>query len=158
MKKNIRLKSSILALVAGFSVIATQAVLADELAVQIMGVNDFHGALDMTGTARLEGETVRNAGTAALLDAYMDDSQAEFEETAAETETPAESIRVQAGDMVGASPSNSGLLQDEPTVKVFNKMDVEYGTLGNHEFDEGLDEYNRIMTGEAPKKVSLMRL
>lgn len=71
MKKNIRLKSSILALVAGFSVIATQAVLADELAVQIMGVNDFHGALDMTGTARLEGETVRNAGTAALLDAYM---------------------------------------------------------------------------------------
>ncbi|HEM5070379.1 TPA: bifunctional metallophosphatase/5'-nucleotidase [Streptococcus suis] len=152
MKKNIRLKSSVLALVAGFSVITTQAVLADELAVQIMGVNDFHGALDTTGTARLEGETVRNAGTAALLDAYMDDSQAEFEETAAETETPAESIRVQAGDMVGASPSNSGLLQDEPTVKVFNKMDVEYGTLGNHEFDEGLDEYNRIMTGEAPKE------
>ncbi len=31
-------------------------------------------------------------------------------------------------------------------------MDVEYGTLGNHEFDEGLDEYNRIMTGEAPKE------
>ncbi len=79
MKKNIRLKSSVLALVAGFSVITTQAVLADELAVQIMGVNDFHGALDTTGTARLEGETVRNAGTAALLDAYMDDSQAEFE-------------------------------------------------------------------------------
>lgn len=29
-------------------------------------------------------------------------------------------------------------------------MGVEYGTLGNHEFDEGLAEYNRIMTGKAP--------
>ncbi|HFU4106012.1 TPA: bifunctional UDP-sugar hydrolase/5'-nucleotidase [Streptococcus suis] len=150
MKKNIRLKSSVLALVAFSSFAVSQNVLADELAVQIMGVNDFHGALDSTGTARLEEETVRNAGTAALLDSYMDDSQASFEAEAAASETPAESIRVQAGDMVGASPSNSGLLQDEPTVKVFNEMDVEYGTLGNHEFDEGLDEYNRIMTGEAP--------
>lgn len=29
-------------------------------------------------------------------------------------------------------------------------MKFEYGTLGNHEFDEGLDEFNRIMTGQAP--------
>jgi len=29
-------------------------------------------------------------------------------------------------------------------------MNVEYGTLGNHEFDEGLGEFNRIMKGEAP--------
>lgn len=150
--KRIILKSSILAVVAGLSVAASQTAFADDVAVQIMGVNDFHGALDTTGTARLEGETVRNAGSAALLDAYMDDSQAEFE---ADAETVAadanESIRVQAGDMVGASPSNSGLLQDEPTVKVFNEMEVEYGTLGNHEFDEGLEEYNRIMTGQAPE-------
>ncbi|HFR3342950.1 TPA: 5'-nucleotidase C-terminal domain-containing protein [Streptococcus suis] len=151
MMKNIRLKSSILALVAGFSVAATQTTLADELAVQIMGVNDFHGALDTTGTARLEGETVRNAGTAALLDTYMDDAQVEFEAAAAAKEIPAESIRVQAGDMVGASPANSGLLQDEPTVKVFNEIGVEYGTLGNHEFDEGLAEFDRIVTGQAPE-------
>ncbi|BDD39097.1 surface-anchored 5'-nucleotidase [Streptococcus ruminantium] len=151
MKKNIRLKSSILALVAGFSVMATQTALADELAVQLIGVNDFHGALDTTGTARLEGETVRNAGTAALLGTYMDDAETEFKAETAEKQMPAESIRVQAGDMVGASPSNSALLQDEPTVKVLNKMKIDYGTLGNHEFDEGLEEYNRIMTGQAPE-------
>ena len=52
--------------------------------------------------------------------------------------------------MVGASPANSALLQDEPTVKVFNEMNFEYGALGNHEFDEGLGEFNRIMKGEAP--------
>ena len=40
-----------------------------------MGVNDFHGALEQTGTARLEGETVKNAGTAPLLATYLNDSQ-----------------------------------------------------------------------------------
>ncbi|MCC9844454.1 bifunctional metallophosphatase/5'-nucleotidase, partial [Streptococcus agalactiae] len=89
---------------------------------------------------------VTNAGTAAQLDAYMDDAQKDFKQT----NPNGESIRVQAGDMVGASPANSGLLQDEPTVKTFNAMNVEYGTLGNHEFDEGLAEYNRIVTGKAP--------
>lgn len=148
MKKKIILKSSILAVAAGLSVFAINSVFADELPVQFMGVNDFHGALEQTGTARLEGETVKNAGTAPLLATYLNDSQKDFETENAGT--PNASIRVQAGDMVGASPANSALLQDEPTVKVFNEMNFEYGTLGNHEFDEGLGEFNRIMKGEAP--------
>ena len=148
MKKKVVLKSSILAVVAGLSVFTINSVFADELPVQFMGVNDFHGALEQTGTARLEGETVKNAGTAPLLATYLNDSQKDFETENAGT--PNASIRVQAGDMVGASPANSALLQDEPTVKVFNEMNFEYGTLGNHEFDEGLGEFNRIMKGEAP--------
>ena len=148
MKKKVILKSSILAIAAGLSVFAINSVFADELPVQFMGVNDFHGALEQTGTARLEGETVKNAGTAPLLATYLNDSQKDFETENAGT--PNASIRVQAGDMVGASPANSALLQDEPTVKVFNEMNFEYGTLGNHEFDEGLGEFNRIMKGEAP--------
>ncbi|MFD1899856.1 5'-nucleotidase C-terminal domain-containing protein [Enterococcus termitis] len=52
--------------------------------------------------------------------------------------------------MVGASPASSGLLQDEPTIKILNQMDFSVGTLGNHEFDEGLAEFNRIMTGKNP--------
>ena len=148
MKKKVILKSSILAVATGFSFFAINRVFADDLQVQFMGVNDFHGALEQTGTARLEGETVKNAGTAPLLATYMNDSQKEFETENAGT--PNASIRVQAGDMVGASPANSALLQDEPTVKVFNEMNFEYGTLGNHEFDEGLGEFNRIMKGEAP--------
>ena len=148
MKKKVILKSSILAVAAGLSVFAINSVFADELPVQFMGVNDFHGALEQTGTARLEGETVKNAGTAPLLATYLNDSQKEFETENAGG--PNASIRVQAGDMVGASPANSALLQDEPSVKVFNEMNFEYGTLGNHEFDEGLGEFNRIMKGEAP--------
>lgn len=148
MKKKVILKSSILAVATGFSFFAINRVFADDLQVQFMGVNDFHGALEQTGTARLEGETVKNAGTAPLLATYLNDSQKEFETENAGS--PNASIRVQAGDMVGASPANSALLQDEPTVKVFNEMNFEYGTLGNHEFDEGLGEFNRIMKGEAP--------
>lgn len=151
MKKGLILKSSILAVAAGLSVTTAHDVFADELTVQIMGINDFHGALDTTGTARLEGETVRNAGTAALLDTYMDDSEKEFKEEATTANLPSESIRVQAGDLVGASPANSGLLQDEPTVSVSNEIGFDYGTLGNHEFDEGLEEFNRIMTGQTPE-------
>ncbi|KXT78816.1 bifunctional metallophosphatase/5'-nucleotidase [Streptococcus sp. DD13] len=151
MKKQVILKSSILAVVAGFSIMATNQALADEIAVQFMGVNDFHGALETTGTARLEDQTVRNAGGAALLATYMDDAEATFKAENDAKDMPNTTIRVQAGDMVGASPANSALLQDEPTVKVFNQLDVEYGTLGNHEFDEGLDEFHRIVSGNAPE-------
>ncbi|WMB28323.1 bifunctional metallophosphatase/5'-nucleotidase [Streptococcus didelphis] len=147
MKKRIVLKSSILALVAGMTVMVGSAQ-ADQVDVQILGVNDFHGAIDQTGSAYMPEGKVAGAGTAAQLDAYMDKAQKDFTD---QSKTPeATSIRVQAGDMVGASPADSGLLQDEPTVQVFNEMNFEYGTLGNHEFDEGLAEYNRIMTGQAP--------
>lgn len=50
MEKHIILKSSILSVVAGFSMMIT-AVHADQVDVQILGVNDFHGALDQTGSA-----------------------------------------------------------------------------------------------------------
>ncbi|MEQ9810162.1 surface-anchored 5'-nucleotidase [Streptococcus jiangjianxini] len=145
MKKKVALKSSILAVVAGFGLMAG-SVYADQEAIQILGVNDFHGALDTTGSAYMPDGKVSNAGTAAQLDAYMDDAEKEF--TAENPDST--SLRVQAGDMVGASPANSGLLQDEPTIKAFNKMGFDYGTIGNHEFDEGLDEFHRITTGEAP--------
>lgn len=149
MKKRFWLKSSILALVATYGMWAAHAS-AEEVAVQILGVNDFHGALDTTGSAYMPDERVRNAGTAALLATYLDDAEVEFTSEYTAENLYSESIRVQAGDMVGASPANSGLLQDEPTVKVFNEMDFEYGTLGNHEFDEGLAEYYRIIEGQAP--------
>ncbi len=36
---------------------------------------------------------------------------------------------VQAGDMVGASPANSALLQDESTVKSLHEMNFNMETL-----------------------------
>lgn len=114
--------------------------------VQFLGINDFHGALSTTGSAYIEGKKYSNAGTAALLAGYLNQAENSFKQT----NTSGQTFRVQAGDMVGASPANSGLLQDEPTIKIMNQMKIDVGTLGNHEFDEGLDEFSRILKAEAP--------
>lgn len=147
MKKTYTLKSRIFLGLTLASLFGGTA-LADQVEVQILGVNDFHGALSTTGSAYMENnQRIANAGTAAQLAAHLNKAEADF----LAGKPNGKSIRVQAGDMVGASPANSGLLQDEPTIKVFNQMGFDYGTIGNHEFDEGLAEFNRILTGQAPQ-------
>lgn len=118
--------------------------------IQILGFNDFHGAINTTGSAYLDSK-LSNVGKAAYLSAELDNAEKQFKET----NTNGQSIRVQAGDLVGASPSNSALLQDEPTIKIMNRLNIKLGILGNHEFDEGLPEFNRIIEGAAPIKGSV---
>ena len=103
--------------------------------IQILGVNDFHGNLKPT-TRSSSNPTVY--GGAAYLDAY-------FEREAAEV--PGGTIKVHAGDMVGASPLISSYFHDEPTVEVMNSIGFDVGTLGNHEFDEGGEEMLRLLRG-----------
>jgi 2',3'-cyclic-nucleotide 2'-phosphodiesterase (5'-nucleotidase family) len=43
------------------------------------------------------------------------------------------------GDNVGASPPNSGLLEDAPAIKVENAWGLDATSYGNHEFDYGVD-------------------
>lgn len=125
-----------------------QPTQTEEIPFQILGINDFHGALNTSGSFfDDEGKKTVNTGTAPLLAAYLNHAQEQF----SIANTGGQTIRVQAGDMVGASPASSGLLQDEPTIKVLNQMDFSIGTLGNHEFDEGLQEFNRIVLGENPQ-------
>lgn len=116
--------------------------------VQILGINDFHGGLETTGSATIGNNKYSNVGTAARLAAHLNAAEQSFK-AANPTGT---TIRVEAGDMVGASPANSALLQDESTMHALKAMGFEVGTLGNHEFDEGLPEYLRIVNGEAPTK------
>ena len=115
--------------------------------VQILGINDFHGALDTTGSFYTdEGKKIEKAGTAALLAGYLNQAEKDFSTKYSNGQT----LRVHSGDMVGASPASSALLQDEPTIRALNKMNFSVGTLGNHEFDKGLAEFNRITTGGKP--------
>ena len=115
--------------------------------IQLLGINDFHGALSTTGSYYdATGNKTSNAGTVALLAGYFNQAETAFK---AQNNT-GKTLRVQAGDMVGASPANSGLLQDQPTMRILNQMKFAVGTLGNHEFDEGLGEFNRILTGTKP--------
>lgn len=123
--------------------IANAAVDPNLVPVQILGVNDFHGALDTPSSSPLG-----KIGGADYLATNLNNTEATFLAANGLVDNSASnSIRVQAGDMVGASPAISGLLQDEPTIKVLNRMKFEIGTLGNHEFDEGLAEFKRILDG-----------
>ncbi|MBF0716186.1 5'-nucleotidase C-terminal domain-containing protein [Gemelliphila palaticanis] len=121
-----------------------------EVKVQLQGINDLHGQLDGYGSVYEYGKKHKEkGGTASLLGTYLDNSEKEFKDSNVEDGV---TLRVQAGDMVGASQAISGILQDEPTMKSLKKLNFELGTIGNHEFDEGLEEFNRILVGEAPKQ------
>jgi 5'-nucleotidase len=102
---------------------------AGTVELQLLGVNDFHGHLEPPEPG---------LGGAAWLGAHLD---------RAERSHPGRTIRVHAGDMVGASPMISSWFHDEPTVEATNRMGFDVGTLGNHEFDEGGDELLRLLRG-----------
>ncbi|MHC5408633.1 5'-nucleotidase C-terminal domain-containing protein [Listeria seeligeri] len=125
----------------------TAQAAADTVPIQILGINDFHGALE-TASKDASGSPI---GGADYLATNLDNATNSFLQANPDA-TADNAIRVQAGDMVGASPAVSGLLQDEPTMKVLQKMNFEVGTLGNHEFDEGLPEYKRILDGVSTNK------
>lgn len=126
---------------------ANPANYKNDIPVQVLGINDLHGNIDTTGKAYVGRGMHYNAGNAARLSSYLNNAENDFKDENPEGNT----FRVEAGDMVGASPATSSLLQDEPTMKSLKAMDVNIGTLGNHEFDEGLGEFYRIVEGKAPK-------
>ena len=49
--------------------------------------------------------------------------------------------------MIGASPLVSALFHDEPTIEALNTIDLDDVGVGNHEFDEGIDELQRMQYG-----------
>lgn len=117
------------------------------LHIKILAINDFHGRLSA-------GRTVGRhpAGGAAVLASYL-----KFAERGMEDST----LIVHAGDLVGASPPESALLKDEPSIMFMNMLANKYcrydnvmdpacnmvGTVGNHEFDKGLPEMMRLISG-----------
>ena len=95
--------------------------------LQLLGVNDLHGHLEPPQPG---------VGGVAWLGAWLDRAAASH---------PGRTIRVHAGDMVGASPLISSHFSDEPTIDATNRMGFDVGTLGNHEFDEGGAEALRLV-------------
>ncbi len=52
-----------------------------------------------------------------------------------------------AGDLIGASPLASALTHDEPSIALMDVLGLDVSSVGNHEFDEGLDELLRLQRG-----------
>jgi 5'-nucleotidase len=95
--------------------------------LRLLGVNDFHGHLEPPRPG---------IGGAAWLKSHLDRAT-----------LPGRTIRVHAGDMVGATPLISSWFHDEPTIEAANEIGFDVGTVGNHEFDEGGDELMRLLQG-----------
>jgi len=95
--------------------------------IRLLGVNDLHGHLEAPRPGM---------GGAAWLAAHLDRAT-----------VPGRTIRVHAGDMIGATPLISSWFHDEPTMLAGNMLGFDVGTVGNHEFDEGGDELVRMLRG-----------
>jgi 2',3'-cyclic-nucleotide 2'-phosphodiesterase (5'-nucleotidase family) len=95
--------------------------------VPVIGLTDFHGQLDPSSMT-MDGRNVSVGGASQL--ATM------FDEEAAQL--PGTSFLFASGDNVGASPANSGLLQDMPAIDVENAWGLHATSYGNHEFDYGI--------------------
>lgn len=95
--------------------------------IPIIGLNDFHGQLDPTNYV-IDGKNV-SVGGASYLATLFDQEAAQF---------PGQTLLLAAGDNVGASPANSGLLEDRPAIDVENAWGLDATSYGNHEFDYGV--------------------
>jgi 2',3'-cyclic-nucleotide 2'-phosphodiesterase (5'-nucleotidase family) len=100
--------------------------------VPIIGLTDFHGQLEPSSLT-IDGRNVSVGGAAQL--ATM------FDEEAAQL--PGASFLFASGDNVGASPANSGLLEDMPAIDVENAWGLDATSYGNHEFDYGVERLLR---------------
>ncbi|MFJ8261866.1 bifunctional metallophosphatase/5'-nucleotidase [Rummeliibacillus sp. NPDC094406] len=114
--------------------------------VQLLAINDLHGNIGESYKAT-DGTPI---GGAASLAYNFEQEKAAFAKKNKLKSTTTNTLSIQAGDLVGGSPSYSSLLQDEPTMNVANAMKFQVGALGNHEFDEGIEEFQRILKGQAP--------
>jgi 5'-nucleotidase len=129
--------------------------------IQILSFNDFHGNLEppsgssarvvighklnATGTGAVDvnlvnvvdGKDVDVAGGVEYLATHLRNARVGNPNT----------ITVSAGDTVGASPLLSAAFHDEPTIEAMNALGLEVSALGNHEFDEGYQELQRLQKG-----------
>jgi 5'-nucleotidase len=123
--------------------------------VKLLAINDLHGHLQPNTPGSIQVgccNPVRNAsgvqtgwtqqtvpaGGIAYLAAHMKALKA----------TNPNTIEVGAGDLIGASPLVSALFHDEPTIEAVNSMGLDVTGVGNHEFDEGIDELHRMQYGD----------
>lgn len=137
MKKNLMLVGAALSLSS-----CSTLLVPSRTDVTIIGVNDFHGNLLPTSfrvpdpTDRTKTVSVKAGGIEAIGGVLAQ----------ARKENP-NTVFVGVGDMTGASPLISALLRDEPTIDALTALGMQVNVVGNHEFDNGLQELLRFQKG-----------
>ena len=115
---------------------------SDTATLKILAFNDYHGNL-LPSTFRYpnpdkpsENISVQ-AGGVEHMSTLLKDIWAKNPNT----------VTVGAGDLIGATPLISSLLADEPSIAALSGLGLEFSSVGNHEFDRGFKELNRIQKG-----------
>jgi len=114
--------------------------------IGIVAINDFHGALEppkqSVNVIQPDGSVLAvPAGGGAWLASAVDVIKAEHRYN----------VVVAAGDLTSASQLASSLYLDEPAVGVMNRIGLEFNAVGNHEFDRGWKELQRLQNGGCEK-------
>ena len=105
----------------------------DDVELRIIAINDFHGHIATSS------DSFGGVGRADYLAANIATARAGVDN----------SVFVSAGDLIGASPLISALFHDEPTIEAMNLIGLDFNAVGNHEFDEGPAELQRMQHGGA---------
>jgi len=137
--------------------------------IQILSFNDFHGNLEppagSSGRLVVDHYLDTTVTPNRVLDVTSDGQQADGRPV---TANPAGSLggaeylathlkearqghpntlTVAAGDLIGASPLLSAAFHDEPSIEALNSLGLDVSSVGNHEFDEGYKELQRMADG-----------
>ncbi|PVW03918.1 bifunctional metallophosphatase/5'-nucleotidase [Microbacterium sp. Gd 4-13] len=95
--------------------------------VQVLTINDFHG--------RIVQEASNGYAGAAALTGAVDAYRAQNPNT----------LFVSAGDNIGASAFESFIQDDQPTLDALKAAKLDVSAVGNHEFDQGFDDIQRVI-------------
>jgi 5'-nucleotidase len=119
--------------------------------IQILSFNDFHGNLEPpSGSAgRIVVDHRLDPATGNPVDVTQNVGGVEYLAThlAEARKGHRYSLTVAAGDIIGATPLLSAAFHDEPTIEAMNALDLDVTAVGNHEFDEGFVELQRMQDG-----------
>src|SRR4051794_6282170 len=148
----------VVALLAAALMVAPGAFAADgpknkdnDTHVQLLAINDFHGHLEPNTPGTIRYCCEFDANPAVKRDVVVTRPAGGVEYLAKEIKSLRErntnTITVGAGDLIGASPLLSGLFHDEPSIEALNALGLQVSGVGNHEFDEGLQELYRMQNG-----------
>jgi 5'-nucleotidase len=106
--------------------------------VHLLGFNDFHGNLDATALSPSKQYGQFAGGVSNLVKAIKDKRA---------TYGAGNVATVMAGDAIGASPLISAQYADEPAIVALDQAGIDFASVGNHEFDKGYVELQRLAAG-----------
>ena len=101
------------------------------LTIQFLNVSDWHGQIDP-----LDIFGVGRRGGASVISTYWQNDRANHD---------GPTLTLTAGDDFGATPPISNFFEEVPAILAQRMMGIQVGTLGNHNFDRGIDHLQQMI-------------